>query len=188
MSKFVAWSIEREHGDLGLRSSADPKPPLSKLGMMLDENRTGGAVQDIVQQIANKAYGNVAIAKLRLELVHGSQTLSPIKATLDRLPRNLVDVFDAGVSTIDTLGLLAIATVAQNPSGVLIEKLERSLLDASGMSPSLEEILRAAKGFLVMLPTKPIKVMVYHSDFGFYIRENYNESMFETRSKLLADR
>ena len=101
MREFVSWDLEREHGDLGLGSANDRKPPLSMLGISLHQDRAGGAAAHLVQHIVDRAYGNVGMAKLRLDLVHGSRTLEPIEAVHDRLPNNLLDTFEAGINSIE---------------------------------------------------------------------------------------
>jgi len=202
MSEFVAWDIEREHGDLGLGSVNDNKPPLSILGTSLNEDRTGGAVTRLVQHIVDKAYGNVVMAKIRLDLVHGAQTLESIEAVHDRLPNNLLELFGAGINSIEhqpdawlqDLGILAIAATARNFNGVPFESLKQWLLKASPesrlvdiASRSPEELLRATRGFLVQKHTDPIELAVYHPDFYYYISEDYNESIFWKRSQLPVD-
>ena len=202
MREFVAWNLEGEHGDLGLGSPNNQKPPLSVLGTLLHEDGTGSAAARLVQHIVDKAYGNVVMAKLRLDLVHGAQTLEPIEAVRDRLPSNLLNLFEAGVGSIQQqpdawqqeLGLLAIAAVARNFNGVPFESLEQWLLKASPQSSladiaprSPEDILRAARGFLVQKLTDPIELTFYHPDFYYYVAEDYNEAIFWIRSQLRVD-
>jgi hypothetical protein len=199
MREFVSWDLEREHGDLGLGSANDRKPPLSMLGISLHQDRAGGAAAHLVQHIVDRAYGNVGMAKLRLDLVHGARTLEPIEAVHDRLPNNLLDTFEAGINSIEQqpdawlrdLGLLAIAAAARNFNGVPFESLEQWLSKASTQSSlahvasrSPEEIVRAARGYLVQKHTYPIELTVYHPDFYYYVAEDYNESIFWKRSQL----
>jgi hypothetical protein len=199
MREFVAWDMEREHGDLGLGSVNDKKPPLSMLGSSLHEDRADGAATRLVQHIVDKAYGNVVMAKLRLDLIHRAQTLESIEAVHDRLPNNLLQLFGAGINSIERqpdawlqdLGLLAIAAAARNFNGVPFESLKQWLQKASPQSSlvhvasrSPEELLRAARGFLVQKHTDPIELTVYHPDFYYYVAEDYNEGLFWKRSQL----
>jgi hypothetical protein len=168
------------------------------LGVALREDGSGAAMQRLVNQsIVDKASGNISMAKLRLDLVHGAQSLDHIEAARDRLPNNLVELFDAGIRSIEEqrgelerrLGVLAIAAAASAYNGIevpiLTQHIQRAMPDIA--PPCLHDVLRAAKGFLVQLNTKPVKVKLYHNDFHFYVAEDYNESLFRARSDL-ADR
>ena len=202
MREFVAWDMEREHGDLDLGSVNDKKPPLSTLGSSLHEDRAIGAATRLVQHIVDKAYGNVVMAKLRLDLAHRSQTLESIEAVHDRLPNNVLEIFRAGINSIEQqpdawlqdLGILAIAAATRTFNGVPFESLKQwlqkgstqsSLVHVASRSP--ETFLRAARGFLVQKHTDPIELTVYHPDFYYYVAEDYNEGLFWKRSQLQVD-
>jgi hypothetical protein len=198
MQEFVAWDLEKEHGDLGLSVLNLNKPPMSKLGVALCEDRTGATISGILREIVNTATGNVSIAKLGLDLVHSAQSMESIESTPDRLPGNLVALFDEGIKHIEQqpqsqqdLGFRAIAAAAHNLDGVPLIHLERLLRDTTpvhnqlNMPPrSLEDVLRAAKGFLFLRHSEDYDVTLYHPIFPSYVTEEYNQSLVWAISQL----
>lgn len=194
MRDFVAWDLEKEHGDLGLGSSNSRKPPLSFLGASLREDGPGGTARNLVERIVGKAHGNIAIAKIRLDLVHREQTCEA--AVRDRLPSNLLALFDAGMKQIEEqpaaqreLALNAISAVCKEYDPMDFGLLEKRLLQATSRSgsgknlPQTKDVLQAAKGFLVFSHTENT-VAVYNTDFHSYITEDYNESLFWAHAQL----
>ena len=202
MQEFVAWDLEKEHGDLGLSVPNLNKPPMSKLGVALREDRTGPTSSGILREIVNTATGNVSIAKLGLDLVHSAQLMETVESTPDRLPRNLVALFDEGIKHIEQqpqsqrdLGFRAIAAAAHNFDGVPLIHLERLLRDTTpahdqlNMPPrSLEDVLHAARGFLFLRHSEDYDVTLYHSIFPLYVNEEYNQSLVWAISQLRASK
>jgi hypothetical protein len=70
LESFVRWSLESQHGDLGLGSGASDIPPLSSLGLELTKSGMRGSLEDLVDQITFSAEGNIAIARAKLDLVN----------------------------------------------------------------------------------------------------------------------
>ncbi|OCL11267.1 hypothetical protein AOQ84DRAFT_374160 [Glonium stellatum] len=202
MRKYVAWDLEKEHGDLGFGILNESKPPLSKLGFTLREDETGAATLGILTDVVNKAFGNVSIAKLELDLIHSAQSMETIESTPDRQPRNLVALFDEGIKQIDQqppsqrdLGLKAIAAAGRDPNGVPLVHLERLLRDTTpahdqlSLPPrSLEDVLRAARGFLFLKPNGDRDVALYHTTLPLYVTEGYNQSLMWAISQLRASK
>jgi len=197
MREFVAWDLEKEHGDLGLASRNSRKPPLSVLGSILRHGRTNDATQELLEHIVGAAQGNIAIAKLNLDLIHQEQTLETLETVHDRLPGNLIALFDAGMKQIEDqpdsqreLGLEAIAAASEVFDGVEFDALERRLLpdtsnpNSEGMPLQvLKDVLRAAKGFLVLKHTEGV-VAAYNANFQSYVTEDYNQTLFWARGQL----
>lgn len=195
--KFVAWDLEKEHGDLGLQSLNDTKPPLSSLGKELRQ-RHGDGAQRHLHSIELKAFGNIGIAKLRLDLVHSAQCLEAVEVVSDRLPGNIIALFDAGIQRLEKqpdaqreLGLCAIAAAVHSYEGVPFATLERWVHEATSKSGAvkipphtLEDVLQAAQGFLVVNSDVDRVVRHYHDSFYLYASEDYNESLLWARSQL----
>ena len=89
MAEFIAWDLEREHGDLGLRSPVN-KPPLSRLGKSLLLNQDIRPIRNIVDDIVELSYFNVGIAKARLDLIHDMESLEGLEADADNASLSFV--------------------------------------------------------------------------------------------------
>jgi hypothetical protein len=117
MEGFVLRAIQHEHGKLDVPSSNDETscadwPPLSTLGRALVATDRG---KSLVKDTETRAEGNLAWARLRLDDISKAETIEDTLLRKDRLPRNLVALFDSGVSEIENqrkdiarLGLKAI--------------------------------------------------------------------------------
>ncbi|KAI5928599.1 hypothetical protein F4810DRAFT_644354 [Camillea tinctor] len=202
MLDYIAWELENNHGDLGLDSRAFTKPPLSRLGKELKKKRNRGKLKELMDEIEFKSWGNISIARLRLEIVHEMSSADEIVAG-DRLPRSITAIFDAGIRKIEQqpesereVGLKAIAAMAhfEYEQGVDFEVLQRLLRltsrhsSHSHMLPrSLEEILQATKGFLVVENLDECPFRAYNQAFHTYARDNYNESLLWAYAELDFD-
>ncbi len=195
--EFIEWSLENEHGDLGLESSDQPKPPLSQLGLQIKRSPDKHEAFNIAHIVFGRAEPNVTLALARLELVHTMDTADETRPVSDRLPANIVALFDAGMRSVNSqpeelrdIGLKAIAAVAhvadQGFRPLKYVDLDRWLREAAMLSSgsslrhvphrSLEEILQATKGFLIT--TVPMGeqeryVEGYHYDFIIYAAGGY---------------
>ncbi|KAF2186876.1 hypothetical protein K469DRAFT_570948 [Zopfia rhizophila CBS 207.26] len=199
MEKFVAWDLEREHGELGLASSITRKPPLSNLGQSLLEDRTANTAHSLVQRIVDLANGNIGLAKARLDLIHEAESLEGVEARRDRLPANIVAMFDAGLKQIEAqrrvqkdLGLNAISVAGSAFYGIPIPDLQIWLQQSRTAfgrvsTRSGEDILEAARGFLLATRDNPANIRLYHTSFYYYVAQNYNESLYQANCKLQAD-
>lgn len=189
MKKFIAWDLEREHGDLGLGSSSD-KPPLSPLGVSL---KSGNSVEKHANGVFDDAGGNIGLARARLDLIHRADSLDSIETRRDQLPPNIVDLFDSGLKSIEQqppgsrdIALGAIARAASHIGGVRIPELRDELLGLGiEETRSGEDVLEAAKGWL-LATTKdnPQRLAVYHQSFYLYIAERYNQAIHRASIQL----
>lgn len=185
MAQFVAWDLEREHGDLGLHSPIR-KPPLSRLGESLILNQSIRSIRTIVNDIVEASYGNIAIAKARLDLIHEMGSLEGLDAKKDQLPTTVTALFDYGLQRIETLPIKqrdiafkAIASAGRSISGSQIPDL-RGLLQFLGISGirSGEEIVEAANGWLVVSSRDdPQSLEVYNTNFLYYVQQRYHQAL-----------
>ncbi|KAF2795818.1 hypothetical protein K505DRAFT_239126 [Melanomma pulvis-pyrius CBS 109.77] len=196
LKQFIAWNLEREHGDLGLGSPHPRKPPLSVLGRSLRADRTSKSAEVLVDRIIDLAYGNVSLAKARLDLVHEAQSIVQIEARRDQLPANIVTMFDAGIKGVEAqsptkrdLGLKAIAAASRDDQGISIPLMQRWLHQSiSVQTRSGEDILEAARGFLLATPDdNPQKIRLFNTIFNYYVVERYSQVIHRADSQLRAD-
>ncbi|KAK3988909.1 hypothetical protein QBC44DRAFT_397145 [Cladorrhinum sp. PSN332] len=110
LDSFIIHHLQLEHGhfwDIPLDPSpfdthdlGAPKrmyPPLSPLGKRLVStvpDQASSDAYDLVGRIANLCDGNITDALCRLELVHQAESLDAVKHARDRLPSNIVDMFN----------------------------------------------------------------------------------------------
>lgn len=189
MKKYIAWDLEREHGELGLGSSC-LKPPPSPLGKSLTSNKVLKSVQKHADDILEFSYGHIGIAKARLDLLHGMESLESLEVRRDQLPVNIVTMFHMGVKRMEAqqatrreLALRALALCADFNDDVEIPDLLPTQTNILGTSHirSGEDILDVTRGFL--FPTtrdEPQKLAVFNQNFLYYIKERYHRSIHDT--------
>ena len=200
MEEFILWDLRREHEDIGFAIQETGVPPSSPI----EENpprtpSTDATLRKFVSFVSGNAQGNITIAKLRLEEIHNGRSSEDLNNVRDRLPHSLVALFDAGIQRIERqskaqrdLALLAIAAAAEEDIGVSLTSLEECIHDAMSQSPhvvnapprSLEDILRAANGFLAMQRCNSKDVAIFNPAFLLYVKENYNDSLYWARGQL----
>ncbi|KAH7408227.1 heterokaryon incompatibility protein-domain-containing protein [Phaeosphaeria sp. MPI-PUGE-AT-0046c] len=154
-------------------------------------------MQKAASFIANT--GNITIARLYLDHVHKDQSLDVAAKVNDRLPRNVIALFDAEMACIQQqpknqsdIALMAIAAAADRDGGVTLKALEEQMRDAiirlphlaSNPPRSLEDILRYANGFITEIDSDVRRVCTYNQFFSLYVREGYNETLFWAKSQL----
>jgi hypothetical protein len=104
LEDYIAWEMQKFDG--GLQSFNKPELPATQLGTLAEviqpvkDTTTpfSGTIerrQTVVQSISRKA--NITIAKLYLDDIHKQQSFDVIEKVGDRLPRNLVALFDAEI-------------------------------------------------------------------------------------------
>ncbi|KAF2831215.1 hypothetical protein CC86DRAFT_390868 [Ophiobolus disseminans] len=166
LREFVEWDIQRCFGI----PAAQPAP---------DSDTAIDFIADI---------GNITIAKLYLDNVHKDRSLDVVHKPGDRLPRNVVALFDAGIERIKKqpkheadISLMAIAAAADRDNGTSIVSLEDWMRDALSRLPylarapprSLEDILRCANGYIFEDSIDPDdRVSVEHSS-SFKINDRH---------------
>lgn len=191
MREYIAWDLEREHGDLGLGSSAR-KPPLSPLGQVLNSKTASKSVQKYMEEIIDAAGGNIGMAKARLDLVHAMESLDDLEARRDQLPANIVTMFDSGLKRIldqpnvhKEVALKALAAAARDVRGeevTVIREILKKLDIRSG-----EDILEVVRGFLTSTPTdtENLRLAAFHSSFFRYIAERYHEAIHHASQQIV---
>ncbi|KAF1954421.1 hypothetical protein CC80DRAFT_476171 [Byssothecium circinans] len=201
MLDFVAWDLEREHGEIGLGSDNHSKPPLSSLSISFSEGNSGTSAHALVKNICTQTSANIALIRLRLDMVHSALSINDLGEDQDRLPKSMQTMFQHGIdrimrqSTSDfELALNAIAAVASLGNvdgGITVAKLMATLhkrpTDAESMLEQLGEILRVTQGYLVLdssVPEEDTKVVVYVPEFGNWALEAYNDDIEWARSQL----
>lgn len=152
LKQFIDRDLEMEHGDLGLGTTKDDKPPRSNLGRLLADPVNHAALATLRSRTLDQADGNISLALLRLNNVHQLQSVESIVSPLaDVLPANIVSFFNAGIQCIEEqpwarrdLGLKVIAAVAHYDyhTGIGYESLE-SLLRNSSKSSAMQQPTRA---------------------------------------------
>ncbi|KAK2049365.1 hypothetical protein LZ31DRAFT_627677 [Colletotrichum somersetense] len=135
--RFIDRDLEIEHGDLGLYSTNEDKPPHSDLGRDLVKARNHDALTILRRRIAHQSGANISLALLHLSNVHQLRSVDSILSPLpDVLPANIVAFFHAGMRRIEKqsrsqrdLGLKAIAAAAycDYRRGINYEVLDRLL-------------------------------------------------------------
>ncbi|KAH6660497.1 hypothetical protein BKA67DRAFT_53603 [Truncatella angustata] len=198
---FLKYFLEEDHGELGLRSHLKVPvqqgilPPLSNLGRELISPVNEHSAENLVKELAKQANGNIGLALLRLEHISEAESLEKARAIADRIPRPIVELFNAGMLGIASkpagiyrdLGLQAIKAVGESAGGLSFTGLkERLLTNWQGDTQALEvlleselgmeEILLASHGFLVPQESKIPSLDCYHSNFHYYIAEHYAQN------------
>jgi hypothetical protein len=209
---YVTWEIQKFNGDFQLTHEPGHSITQSQTSTGVTEPIEDTTtifpvaieiLQTAVESISRQA--NITIAKLFLDNIHKQQTLDIIEKTGDRLPRNLVALFDAEIESIkqqpkhqSDIALMAIAAAAERDQGVPLVLLEDWMRDAIIRLPhlakspprSLEDILRYAKGFITEVISHHNErcVSTYNQLFTLYVLEDYNDSLFWARRELNIQR
>lgn len=177
MGEFVAWDLEREHGNLGLASNNSNKPPLSSIGAALLASASDTILptpaQKMHQKIVMKAQGNMALARLRLDILHESAP-ETVEAgdRLSDLPADVIAFFSTGirmmeaqqqqgVSNMGSVGVrilvLTLAILGDCPVETVAGLLEKAgyPIGSSSLSPLCitQRVLHATRGFLLLRPS-----------------------------------
>lgn len=197
---LVRDAIQREHGDLGLNSSTPSPtswPPLSSLGQELTTpaNKAAKAADDLVNKTVDRAGGNVTVARIRLDHIGKAATLKEARAVGDRLPRDLVQMFETAICEMSNrtcgvqqfLGLYSIYLVGKHGGEKLYAELvdelyqawkgdEGGLYDVLEAEDVVDQILFAARGFLTSRKLRGgIMLACFQVDFRNYVAEDYSE-------------
>jgi hypothetical protein len=196
MKSFIAWSLEREHGDLGLGSSAR-KPPLSRLGKSLSLDTVSKSVQKHADDVFEFSYGHIGIAKARLDVLHEMESLDKLETRKDQLPSRIVALFDAGLKRINAqdasqrkLALHALAAAAKFDDGLPVRDLrEQAKTLASIETRSGEEIVEATQGFLMTITEKAVQnLTVFNQNLLYYVEQRYHTDLHRASVQLKAPR
>lgn len=191
MDNYIYWSLENEHGNVGFSGTHTHDIPLSKFGMQLKTVRGMNRVRYIANHIKENADGNIAMARLRLDVVNRLSDLDLIEAQLGTPPPDVIALLDAAFeatqnqcvsSSQGELALKVLAIVSQFPylegprSGVPFETLSTLLQQSESRScnPTVyteEEILVATEGLVILPSAEGKPVMAYNKALHTYLRE-----------------
>jgi hypothetical protein len=199
LEQFVSRELENEYGDLGLtRRASDGSGPIVASASPSDV----AYGRKLLKFAMDEPDKNINLTKLRLDEVYTMDSSSDFEEVSDRLPRGIVSFFDSEIERIKqsnlaqcNTGLMAIVAVAgcEKPLGMPIHELEHQIREerlndlhkAFPPARSLEDILFACNGLLVLQPHNDVvRVALYHSDFTSYVRDDYNEFLFQAKAKL----
>ena len=204
IQKFIAWDLEREHGDLGLGTLANPlEPPLSLFGMAFRKTKPGGDMgREWIRSILDYVGTNVVQVKLALDRIHNSTSPDLVDLSPERLPANVQAIFNDGINAIiqqadsqTSLALRSIAIVGKTGTmyeGTPLSELAVSLKDRRQRSSSkqlpprsAEDVLNASRGYLRLLKIEEEShVLAFHRLFYHFTCDEYNEELIMAYSQL----
>jgi hypothetical protein len=205
LENYVAWDLEREHGDIGLGSHNDKErlPPLSALGASFWKAESSDTARDLVGMITANAHGSIVLAKLGLDVVHSATSVDDIELSRSHLPKNVQALFDEGIQQImqqpapqRELALKSIAAVVKlGPMevGTHLSTLAAVLRERAGQNPvpprSTEDILQSTKGYLRLEPPfwgfgPEYCIVAYNFLFYTYVTNSYNDELVWANAQL----
>ncbi|KAF2130074.1 hypothetical protein P153DRAFT_385310 [Dothidotthia symphoricarpi CBS 119687] len=206
MAELIAWDLEREHGDLGFGTLADPlEPPLSSFGLAFRNTMTSHAGCEWIQKIAKYVGGSVVQAKLALDRIHNSTSPDLVDLRPKRLPANVQAIFNEGINAINKrsdswnrIALKSIAVVGKTGDvfdGLTLSALAMSLKErrhrtsSSHVPPrSVEDILEAGQGYLRLNSSESAEdepnIVTFHRLFHIFTKDEYNEELLMAYSEL----
>jgi hypothetical protein len=118
--EFLAWDLEKEHGDLGLGTLSNPsEPPLSLFGIAFRATKYGSRGIDWIQKIARYVDGSIMHAKLALDRIHISGSPEAVDLKTKRIPRNVQAHYNVAIRTMgqrtasSTMALKSVAAVGR---------------------------------------------------------------------------
>lgn len=188
LGEYINWNMENEHGDLGLTNFGKSQVPLSKLAFQL--RAQVGKARSIVNRVMADADDNVAMARLRLDIIHGLNDLDSIEAQMETPPPDVIALLDLAFNTTQhysmpleqrTLALIAMTVVSQFPyRGVSFEILcmilqlsEVHEKGSAGAVHTEDEVALSTNGLLVfsMDGGEARPLLAYNQAFHTYLRE-----------------
>lgn len=195
LKKYVAWNLEREHGDLGLGTSVH-KPPLSSFGLAF---RRAGLGHAWIERVIEHVNESILQTKLALDRVHASKSPEEFARTdPSRVPSNLQALYHNALKAIGqqsndqyNLGLSCVAAVGNRaeqglslPVNVLADLLRGRPDPQSGsrvLPRSVEDILTATKGYLTLQEPREgqiyLNVIPFDVSFFRFINQDYSDEI-----------
>lgn len=202
----MKYHLELTHGDLGLQSQVKlhdkdrrTLPPLTPLGRALKAPGNQVGMDERIKRLIDETGNNITIALLHLEHISLGERADVVGAQSDRLPRNIVASFDAGIDHImnykddfrRNLGMSAIQFVGKRGvTGVSFAEVQEGIIEewSSGeksrieaffeSEDSMEELLSAANGFLSLrFKGEEPYIECFHMDLDLYVNEDYGNSL-----------
>ena len=155
------------------------------------EDQTIDRLEKLVNDVLEDSLSNVALAKARLDVIHGMENLQDLDARRDWLPPNLVAMFNAGLRHIEAsekqdLGLKVIAAAGRSFGGLSVPRIQEMLHGViSTELRSGEDLLEAVNGFLIATTEYEIqKLVLYHRDFYKFAKDRYHVGLHRADSAL----
>ncbi|KAH7351423.1 hypothetical protein BKA66DRAFT_430832 [Pyrenochaeta sp. MPI-SDFR-AT-0127] len=205
MKDFIAWDLEREHGDLGLGTLISRKPPLSSFGIAFRKAKPGASGHEWVQEVFESVNGSVVQTKLALDRIHSSTSPNMVDFNTTRIPTNVQSLFNEALKQIEEqpvsqreLALKSIAAVGKTEDmdfGIPLSRLasllkERPSISTSTRIPprSAEDILNAANGYLRLMAPRydggEYAIAAFNILFYMYVLNDYNDELIMANSQL----
>lgn len=205
MKDYIAWDLERQHGDLGLGSRNVRKPPLSTFGLAFQKTMSGDAGLNWIQLVCDSGNGNVAQTKLALDRIHSSSSPEMVDFTSDRIQRNLQALFDDAMKHIEKQpasqrelalkSIVAVGKIGDLETGIPLSRLadlvkERHPMSTPNTIPprSAEDILEAARGYLRLMEPRwdggEYTIAAFNQLFYIYASSDYNDELVMANSLL----
>jgi hypothetical protein len=204
MQNFIAWDLEREHGDLNLGTLTNTlEPPLSLFGMAFRKTKPSSDMgREWIRSILDYVGTNVVQVKLALDRIHSSTSPEFVDLSPERLPANVQAIFNAGINAINqqpnsqaNLASRSIAIVGKTGTpyeGTPLSELAILLKDrhkgpsSKHLPPrSAEDVLNASRGYLRLLNIDDeLHVLAFHRLFYHFVFDEYNEELIMAYSQL----
>lgn len=156
-------------------------------------------MEERINRLIDETGDNITIALLQLEHISLGESADVVGAQTDRLPRNIVASFDAGIDHImryaddfrKNIGMKAIQLVGKRGmAGIPFAEAQRAIIEEWPPSEkswieaffksedSMEELLSAANGFLrLRFEGEEPYIECFHKDFDLYVNEDYGNSL-----------
>lgn len=187
MKDYICWNFENEHGDLGFSNAEKSGIPLSRLGSQLRAQGDSNAAHLLANRIAEYADVNVAMARLRLDVIHGLNDLDLIETQAGIPPPDVIALLDLAFGATQhesissrqrTLALKAMVIISQYPflDGVSFETLSTILqlsnVEEDNPRPTVDEVALCTQGLLVFDSGSSKPLFAYNKSFHTYLRED----------------
>ncbi|XP_014555932.1 hypothetical protein COCVIDRAFT_101023 [Bipolaris victoriae FI3] len=207
MAEYIAWDLEREHGDLGFMTLEDlSEPPLSSFGLAFRNTMQGDKGHEWIQKIARYVDGSILQAKLAVDRIHNLPFPEALDLMPKRIPRNVQAHFNTAIKTIkqqsgadsSSVALKTIAAVGRKGDAVRGLPLSRlaNLLRERTRNPRMnimpsrspEDVLESANGYLIIIAPpflgQESTIAAYHRLFWLFVNDEYNEDLIWAYAQL----
>lgn len=206
MAEYLAWDLEREHGDLGFMTLEDPsEPPLSSFGLAFSNTMHGNKGHDWIQKIARYVDGSILQAKLAVDRIHSLPSPEALDLMPKRIPRNIQAHFNTAIKTIKqqsansgSVALKTIAAVGRKGDAVpglplsrlanLLRERTRNPRMSIMPSRSPEDVVESANGYLTIIAPpflgRESTIAACHRLFWLFVNEEYNEDLIWAYAQL----
>lgn len=206
IARYLAWDLEREHGDLGFMTLKDRMdPPLSSFGLAFRDTMHGDQGCEWVRAISSYVEGSILQAKLALDRIHILPSPDALDLMPKRIPRNVQAHFNVAIRRMEqqsadggSLALKAVAAVGRKGDEVKGLTLSRlaNLVREKPRHPRLrtmpprspDDVLQAANGYLTLVKPafigREYTIAACHRLFWFFVNDEYNEDLIMAFAQL----